>query len=304
MTSGKTNKRIIFFGNERLVSGLEHTDAPILTGLIDQGYEVVAIVSHHSPSRSRTARPLEVGAIAEKHDIPLLLPHSPMEIYEQLKNLDADAAILVAYGRIIPQKIIDLFPIGIINIHPSLLPKYRGPTPIETPIARGESETGISIMQLSSGMDEGPVYAQATIPLSPESTKFSVYTTVAEKSASLLFSVLPNILDGSLQPTPQNHADASYSHLLTKKDAYLDPLQQTATEADAHIRAYLGFPGSRLTLGSVAVIVTKAHVSETATDDLSIKFSDGHYLAIDRLKPLGKKEMPREAFLAGYRDRL
>lgn len=303
MISGKTSKRIVFFGNERLVSGLEHTNAPILAGLIDQGYDVVAIVSHHSPSRSRNVRPLEVGAIAEKHNIPLLLPHSPMEIYDQLKNLNADAAILVAYGRIIPQKIIDLFPIGIINIHPSLLPKYRGPTPIETPIARGDSETGISIMQLSSGMDEGPVYTQTAIPLTPTSTKFSVYDTIAEKSASLLFSVLPNILDGSLQPTPQNHAEASYCHLLTKKDAYLDPLLQTAAEADAHIRAYLGFPGSRLTLGSVEVIITKAHVSETAAD-LSIKFSDGRYLTIDRLKPLGKKEMPREAFLAGYKDRI
>ena len=303
MTSGKTSSKLVFFGNERLVSGLSHTDAPILRGLIERGYSVAAVVSHHTASRSRKERPLEVAEIAEAHDIPVLLPHKPADIIDRLASMQADAAVLIAYGRIIPQRVIDLFPRGIINIHPSLLPLYRGPTPIETPLARGDSETGVSIMSLTSGMDEGPVYAQAKVPIVPADDKFTLYSKLAHTSSSLLFDVLPSILDGSLTPTDQDHSKATYSQLLTKADGQLNPAVMTATEAHNHIRAYLGFPGSRLRLGAIDVIITKAHVSPTETE-LSLRCSDGRYLAIDALKPLGKKEMPTGAFLAGYRDRL
>ena len=303
MTSGKTKNRLVFFGNERLVSGLEHTNTPVLKGLIEEGYDVVAIVSHHTESRSRSARPLEVAEIAKEHNIPLLLPSKPMEIYDTLVELQADAAILVAYGRIIPQKIIDIFPAGIINVHPSLLPKYRGPTPIETPIAKNDAETGVSIMQLTSGMDEGPVFVQETIALTPQDTKFTVYESLVTKSAELLLIILPDILNGSLQPIGQDDRNVTYCHLLTKKDAFINPALLTASQADAHVRAYLGFPGTRLTLGSVEVILTRTHVSDSATK-LSIPCTDGKFLAIDSLKPLGKKEMPVEAFLAGYKSRL
>ena len=303
MTSGKINPRIVFFGNERLVSGLEHTDTPVLRGLLKEGYNIVAIVSHHTESRSRNARPLEVADIAKEHNIPVFLPSKPMEIYDTLVELQADAAILVAYGRIIPQKIIDIFPAGIINVHPSLLPKYRGPTPIETPIAKNDTETGVSIMQLTSGMDEGPVYVQETIALTPHDTKFTVYESLVTKSADLLLQALPRILDGSLQPISQDNTKATYCQLLTKKDAFIDPSSLTASQADAHVRAYLGFPGTRLTLGSIEVILTRTHVSDIATE-LSVPCANGTFLAIDTLKPLGKKEMPVKAFLAGYKSRL
>jgi methionyl-tRNA formyltransferase len=156
-----TSKTILFFGNERLVSGLSSTDAPILSGLIEQGYNVAAVISHHSESRSRKNRPLEVAAIAEAHGIPVLTPDRPADIYDELAFFHADAAVLSAYGRIVPQKIIDLFPLGIINIHPSLLPKYRGPTPIESAVVNGDKETGVSIMSLSAEMDAGPVKHRA-----------------------------------------------------------------------------------------------------------------------------------------------
>ena len=196
-----------------------------------------------------------------------------------------------------------MFPAGIINVHPSLLPKYRGPTPIETPIAKNDTETGVSIMQLTSGMDEGPVYVQETIALTPHDTKFTVYESLVTKSADLLLQALPRILDGSLQPISQDNTKAIYCQLLTKKDAFIDPSSLTASQADAHVRAYLGFPGTRLTLGLIEVILTRTHVSDTATA-LSVPCADGMFLAIDALKPIGKKEMPVQAFLAGYRSRL
>lgn len=300
MTSGPTKPRLVFFGNERLVSGLPATNAPILNGLIERGYDIAAIVAHHSDGKSRNGRPLEVAAIAEQHHIPLLTPAKPLDIIDQLEAFGAEAAILVAYGRIVPQRVIDSFPKGIINIHPSLLPAYRGPTPIETPILDGRSTSGISIMSLSAKMDAGPIYAQAEFPIDPRDTKFDVYEKAAALSARTLFETLPSILDGTLRPIAQNEADATYCHLFTKDDGRIDPTTMSAVAADAHVRACLGYPGSRLALGDIEVILTSAHVSDAPTE-LSVKCADGKFLAIDSLKPVGKKEMPAKAFLAGYK---
>ncbi len=303
MTSGQT-KKIVYFGNERLISGLDKTDAPILQGLIARGYDVVAVVSHHSLSNSRNQRELEVAEIAKEHGIPVLLPARPSDIIDELRTFGADVAVLAAYGRIISQQVIDLFPFGIVNIHPSLLPQYRGPT-----------QTGVSIMQLSAGMDEGPVYAQRSLAVADTVKKFDLYAQIVGLSTALFFDVFPSILDGSLQPTPQNGSDATYSQLIQKSDGTID-WNKGAQRIEREIRAYQGWPQSRTTLGKVEVIVTAATVvqhesdltpgevklNETATS-LCVGTSDGD-IQIDAVKPLGKKEMPIQAFLAGYKSQI
>ena len=291
---------ILFFGNERLVSGLSSTDAPILRGLIDGGYHVKAVVSHHSDTRSRNARSLEVADIAAEHGIPVLLPNRPIDIYDQLADFHADVAILVAYGRLIPQKIIDLFPLGIINVHPSLLPHYRGPTPIESPILNGDTTTGVSIMQLTAGMDDGPVYAQREFPIAETDTKFDVYAKASAESADLLFSVLPDILDGSLQPTPQDESKATYSKLLLKSDGVLDVTTTPARQAERQVRAYLGFPKTKVTVLGKSIVITKAHVSMQQKTPLDILCADGAFLSIDELVAPSGKTMSGLAFLKGY----
>ena len=120
-----SSKPLLFFGNERLVSGLKATNAPVLRALIENGYNIAAVISHHTDGKSRNNRELEVAVIAREHNIPVLLPNRPSEILNELTAFNAEAAILVAYGRIIPQSVIDIFPKGIINIHPSLLPQYH-----------------------------------------------------------------------------------------------------------------------------------------------------------------------------------
>ena len=147
--------KVIFFGNERLATGVT-TTAPTLRALIAAGYELVAVVSHYEQANSRTSRDLEIAAVAKEQNIPLLLPNKPSEIFEQLKSFNADVGVLVAYGKIIPQSIIDIFHKGIINIHPSALPMHRGPTPVESVMLNGESFTAVSVMQLVSAMDAGP----------------------------------------------------------------------------------------------------------------------------------------------------
>lgn len=306
------SERIIFFGNERLVSGLESTDAPILKGLIEQGYHVVGVISHHSESKSRTQRPLEVAEIARQHGIPLYLPNKPSEIIDEIRALNPTIAVLVAYGRIITQSVIDLFPQGIINIHPSLLPKYRGPTPIESAILNGDTETGVSIMQLSAGMDDGPVYDQRRLALGNDS-KQELYEKIVAVSTDLFFAVFPTILDGTLLPQEQDSTKATYSKLIQKDDGRID-WKQPAIQIERAIRAYHSWPQSRTTLGSLEVIITKAHVIKesehtspgkvTVDNNRLIVETGADSLEIDFLKPLGKKEMPASAFLSGYMSQL
>lgn len=303
--------KVIFFGNERLVSGLEKTEAPILRGLIDSGYEVVAVVSNYSDSRSRNQRELEVAEIAQSHGIPLYIPNRPSDIIDELRTLKADVAVLAAYGRIVKQEIIDIFPLGIVNIHPSLLPKYRGPTPIETAMLNRDTVTGVSIMHLTAGMDEGPIYAQTEIALTGSETKFELYDKVIETAVPLFFESLPKIIDGSLEPKPQDNTTATYSKLLQKTDGVID-WNLDAPTVEAQIRTFLGWPQSRTKLGNTDVIITKVELLEETgipgryvvlNNNLIVYCGEGA-LKIVSLKPLGKKEMPVSAFLSGYRSYL
>lgn len=293
------SKTLVFFGNERLVSGLKTTSAPILSALINNGYTIGAVVSHHTNGQSRTNRELEVAEVAQAHNIPVLLPDMPGDIISQLKDINADAAVLVAYGRLIPQSILDIFPSGIINIHPSLLPHYRGPTPIETAIANGDTKTGISLMRLTTGMDEGPIYAQTNIELLGTETKFDVYNSVVEKSITLLLGTLPSILDGSLQPSIQDSSQASYTKLLTKADSALDTTL-SAAECERIVRARLGFPKTKTIVLGHEIIITKAHVSSKGTTTLNIACQDGAFLSIDELIAPSGRKMNAQSFLNGY----
>jgi methionyl-tRNA formyltransferase len=295
-----SSKPLLFFGNERLVSGLKSTTAPVLRALIEQGYPIAAVISHHSDGKSRNNRELEVAQVAAEYNIPVLLPNRPSDIHDEIVAYGADAAILVAYGRIIPQSIIDIFPKGIINIHPSLLPRYRGPTPIESAIINGDTQTGVSIMQLSAGMDEGPVYAQATTVLHGNETKFELYETLSTLSVELLISKLPSILDGTLQPKVQIDTDATYCKLLSKADSSLDVTTTTAEEADRRVRAHLGFPKTKIKLLDHEIIITKAHVTSEQKTPLDIECRDGAYLTIDELIAPSGRLMDGKAFLRGY----
>jgi len=293
------NASIVFFGNERLVSGLKQANTPVLDGLIKNGYKIAAIVSHQSPSRSRNNRPLEVEIIAKKFNIPLLLPEDPVQIIDSLKELNADTAVVCAYGKLIPQEIIDLFPLGVINIHPSLLPKYRGPTPIESAILDGEKETGVSLIRLTEKMDAGPIFDQLKIDLSGDETKFDIYEKLSGLGAKILLENLPAILDGSLKPKPQDDKNATYSKMLNKNDSLLNPKNTTATQAERIIRAYLGFPKTKTNLSGRDVIITKAHIETEPKSPLDIVFKDNGILHVDELIAPSGRLISGQEFLNG-----
>jgi methionyl-tRNA formyltransferase len=302
------NERLVFFGNERLATGVT-TDAPVLQSLVRAGYEVAAVVvSQADPAQSRKARALEVAAIAERLNIPVLSPKKTSDIKDKLKALDAEAGILVAYGKLVPAEIIDIFPRGIINIHPSLLPKRRGSTPIENTILYDERETGVSLMKLVEEMDAGPVYVQQKLPVPERPIKQELADRLLSVGKDMLIENLPIILSGSLDPQPQDDLDATYDKQIDKSASELDT-SKSATDLEREVRAYAGWPRSKIMLGTNQVIVTRAHVATGITGiegtlwlqdkQLGIHCSKDT-LVIDALIPPGKPEMTAAAFLAGY----
>lgn len=295
----KTSNTLIFFGNERLSTGFEPDGAPTLQALINEGYDVKAIVANYSKGTSRKARQLEIQAVAEAHNIPVLLPEKLRDIKEQLTSYNAEAAVLVAYGKMVPQDIIDLFPKGIVNIHPSLLPEYRGSTPIETAILEGCEKTGVSLMKLVKAMDAGPIWVQKEITLGGHESKQALTTQLLSLGKELLVEHLPAILDGTLQPQPQNDAEATYTKLITKADGILDPVTKSAVQLEREIRAFATWPKSRLTVKGKEIIITKAKTSSTPSVALPIPCAHNTYLEIIELIAPSGKTMSGEAFLAG-----
>jgi methionyl-tRNA formyltransferase len=293
------SKKLVFFGNERLATGLKSTDAPTLKKLIENGYEVAAVVSNFTAGRSRNARKLEIAEVAERHNIPVMLPTHVGNIKDDIKELNADFGVLVAYGRIIPANIIDIFPHGIINIHPSLLPEYRGPTPIEQAILAGKKETGTSIMRLVDEMDAGPVYAQSKLELSGNETKETLAKYLLDLGGQLLIENLPAILDGSLQSNPQDNSKATYTKLLNKEDGLVSQ-KKPADVIERQVRAFAGFPKSRAIINGQAIIITKARVAKDKNDgDLILHCSTGFLEVQELIAPSGRSITGAD-FLRGY----
>jgi methionyl-tRNA formyltransferase len=302
--------RLIFFGNERLATGVT-TTAPVLRMLISEGYEIAALVLNNAPARSRTKREVEIASVAHAYHIPILFPDKLSDINGELTEYDAIAAVLVAYGKIVPQSVIDIFPKGIINIHPSLLPLHRGPTPIESVILSGENETGVSLMQLAKDMDAGPVFAQEKIQLDGEEAKQELADRLIELGARMIKNNLPSILAGDLNPVQQDSSLATYDSLIQKEDGLMDwskPAEQLARE----VRAYAGWPKSRSIIAGKDVIITKAQSSklEQAKQKLgAMKISNNSAqiyvqtskgtLGIECVQPSGKQEMHVSDFLRG-----
>jgi methionyl-tRNA formyltransferase len=291
--------RLVFFGNERLATGVT-TTAPTLQALVEADYEVMAVVSNFTAGTSRNARELEIEKVAKDHDIPVLLPHKPADILDQLQSFKAELGVLVAYGRIIPQEIIDVFPRGIVNIHPSLLPQYRGPTPIETAILDGLEETGVSLMALAAKMDAGPVFAQHKLAISGQPDKQTLADNLLRLGSQMLIDSLPAILDGSAVPTPQKDSAASYTRLLSKGDGQLS-WGEPAELIERTIRAFAGWPKARASIFGKDVVLAKTRVAKNETDGALVMKANPGYLEILELVAPSGRTMSGAEFIRGYK---
>lgn len=296
MTSGGSPfPPIIFFGTEAY-------SCTILKTLIAANYSIAVVVTKPDAPKNR-GKKITAPAIkicAESYGIPVLQPVALKQIATEIALFKQPVGVLVGFGKILPQEILDLFSHGIINVHPSLLPKYRGPSPIESAIINHDTITGVTIMRLTAAMDAGPVYAQTVLHLTGKESKIKLYQTLFDLGGRLLLQHLPHIIDGTLRPKSQNDTRATYCSLLHKSDGMLDPHHLTSEAAEARIRAYLGFPRTRIRIGKYHLIVTKAHCTRAQKTPLDIMCADNHFLSIDELIAPSGKTMSSEAFLRGY----
>jgi methionyl-tRNA formyltransferase len=304
MESLMTTDRLIFFGTDAF-------SVPALIQLLSENWNLVGIVTKPD---SRAGRGQELTFPAVKRlglakGIPIFQPEKLSEIEDDLKRLKPDAGIVVAYGKLISSRVMDIFPKGLINIHPSLLPLYRGPSPIEATILNGDTDTGVTLMRIDVGMDSGPTYTADKLQLTGTETRPDLYEKLAEMGASLLSNKLSGILEGTLVPMPQEKSQATKTERLQKSDGDI-VWSKPADQLEREVRAYLGWPGSRGKVAGTDAIITSSRVSsksgvpgtayKTPSEELAVHAGEGS-LIIDTLKPLGKREMTGPEFLAGHK---
>ncbi|PKL31686.1 methionyl-tRNA formyltransferase [Candidatus Saccharibacteria bacterium HGW-Saccharibacteria-1] len=292
------SKTIVFFGTDNF-------SLIALESLIKAGYDVAAVVTKpdSKSGRGQSLKAPSVKMLAEKNNIAVWQPDNVLDINQKIINLNRKVTgVLVSYGRIVPKSTIDLFDPGIINVHPSLLPVYRGSTPIESAIINNNAITGVTIMQLSPEMDAGPIYAQTTHKLSGVETSPELYETLANIGAGMLIKALPGIIDKSIIPTPQDDNRASYCELLKKEDAWLKPGELAALQAECKIRAHLTFPKTKYNLLGKDIVITKAHIVDTIKTPADIICKDKNFLSIDTLIAPSGRKMSVSDFLNGYNN--
>lgn len=301
----KKSTQLAFFGTAEF-------SGPSLKRLIESGAHIAVVVTKPDAriGRHKTPQPPLVKQIANEHQIPIIQPAAKHEVLPLLKSLDLqiDAAIVVAYGMILPPEVLNYFPSGMINVHASLLPRFRGPSPIEAAILEGDNQTGVTLMQLAAQMDAGDIYTQKKIALNKNETRPELYSQLSQIGAELLVECIDNIISGEIPPQPQNEEEATYTKLIKKSDGIID-WSLPATTIEKSIRAYLGWPGSRTTLMDRDVVITSVSVvHEKGKPGDATRSGDGNLLVycgkdaliIKTLIPAGKKEMTGADFLRGH----
>jgi methionyl-tRNA formyltransferase len=304
MTSTQKSKSpVVFFGTDAF-------SVPSLVQLISGGWPVAAVVTKpDSPTgRGQILSEPAVKRLATAASIPVFQPAKLSDIEADLKATGAVIGIVVSYGKLIPPSALQIFPLGYVNVHASLLPRYRGASPIEQAILNGDEETGVTLMQLEEGLDTGPTYDTSKIQLVGTETRPELYERLAEVGADLLTMSLAAIVREQVVPIPQDESEAVVVGRISKSDGVID-WAKPAINLEREVRAYLGWPGSRTEISGVDVTVTRARVATasgpagaayvTPEGDLAVYASTGS-LIIENLKPAGKREMAGRDFLSGH----
>jgi len=300
--------RIVFMGTPDFA-------VPSLQALLDGPDQIVTVVCQPDRERGRgkILSPPPVKVIAEQHAIPVLQPPSVRKepFFEQLKALAPDLLVVVAYGKILPGALLALPPLGAINVHGSLLPKYRGAAPIQWAVLNGETETGITIMQLDEGMDTGDILLTVPVPIGPRETAGALFDRLAQLGGQTLTTAIRQLKLGQLQPQPQDHAQATDAPMLTKEQGHLD-WSLPAARLHCQIRgldpwpsAYGFLAGKRHRFFNPEVVPM-----QSAEPPGTILRADGQglliaagvdSLLIREIQPEGKKRMAVSACLCGAR---
>lgn len=260
--------------------------------------------------RKIVAPPVKV--IAQENSIPVIQPVRLSEetAMEQLKTWDPEIIVVAAFGQILRKNVLDLPEFGCLNVHASLLPRWRGAAPIHAAILHGDDETGVSIMLMDEGLDTGPVLSQVRTSIEPDETAQSLSDRLSIFGAELLLATLPDYLAGNIQPDPQIDDKATHFGSIKKSDGELD-FQQTAIELERKVRAFHPWPGTYFFYDSQRLIVHQSSVEQVRSPGIGVRFihnelpavgtSEG-VLILQQVQPAGKKAMRGEVFLRGAKD--
>ena len=286
-----------------------------LAALVENGYEVEAVITQPDKpkGRGKTMMPTPVKEEALKHEIPVLQPvkvRDP-EFVEKLKCLAPDIIVVAAFGQIIPKSILDMPKFGCINIHASLLPKYRGAAPIQQAVIDGEKESGVTIMQMGTGLDTGDMISRIVVPLAKDETGGSLFAKLAQAGAELLIQTLPSIFDGTATREKQpEESPTPYAAMISKKMGLLD-FSKNAEELERLIRGLNPWPSAYTKWNSKIMKIWEADVLEGQTDQMPgtiVKVEKDGFcvqtgtglIKVLSLQIPGKKRMDAGAFLRGY----
>lgn len=286
---------------------------PSLVGLVEH-FSVVGVVTQPDKpaGRGRKLAPPPVKVKAEELGIPVIQPLKLKsdEVFEQLTAWAPDVIVVAAYGKILRQNVLDLPKFGCVNVHASLLPRWRGAAPIQAAILSGDERSGVSIMRMEAGLDTGPVLAMRATDIQPEDTGELLTMRLAKLGADLLLDVLPAHLDGKLIPQEQDDNLATYAPMIKKQEGELD-FSLTAEACERKVRAFNPWPGAYLDWEGGRLKVHQAHV--VPADGLTsrqrgkvakmpaVAASNG-WLLLDEVQPSGKKAMAGKVFLNGARQ--
>ena len=295
--------------------GTPDFSVPVLAELLAAGHEIVCVYSQppRRAGRGMVEQPSPVHRFAESHGIPVRTPVSLKGLEEQaaFAALELDAAIVVAYGLILPKAILEAPRLGCLNLHASLLPRWRGAAPIQRAIMAGDAETGVMVMQMDEGLDTGAVLLGEQVPIGADATAGSLHDALSQVGASLMVRALAALERGGLVAKPQPDVGVTYAGKISKEEARLD-WSKSASELDCHIRGLTPFPGAFFEVvrdgGPVRIKIVQALPVERAgepgcvlaVDDGIIVACGQGALRFTRLQRAGKGTMAAADFLRGF----
>jgi methionyl-tRNA formyltransferase len=297
--------RIVFMGTPDF-------SLPTLQALIDH-HEVIGVVTQpdRPVGRSQTIQQSPVKKLALSQGIPVFQPEKIRrpEAIEELKRWSPDVYIVAAFGQILPQAVLDLPPHGSINVHASLLPRWRGAAPIQAAIRAGDAQSGITIMKMDAGLDTGPILSQRAVLLASDETGQSLHDKLSILGAQLLIETLPCYLSGEIQPQPQNNTLATLAPQIKKEQGQID-WTQSADSIERLVRAFTPWPGTytswngrQLKIHSGEVASGKADPAIVARHDGQVAIGTGDGLFLPKQVQLeGKKTVAIDDFVRGHGD--
>ena len=297
--------RLIFFGTPEFA-------VPSLRALLREEHDIVGVVTQPDRPKGRSRSqlvPPPVKIAAQHLDLPLLQPERPVgDLFAaQLRRLAPDLGVVAAYGHILRPDILDIPPLGMINIHASVLPRWRGAAPIQAAILAGDTSTGVSIMQMEKGLDTGPVLLTIKTPIAPGETFGTLNARLAELGVTALLQTIEQLAEGTATPQPQDDTGVCHAPKITRETAHLD-WSSPADEVARHVRAFDPMPGAWTTLDGQAVKLFEVRAVENggapagtiveAEDSLTVACGTGA-LEVRMVQPAGKKSLSVAEWVRG-----